>query len=452
MSEQNETGTALTVRERTKALVETLEGRREAFERALARQVDPDRFIQIVATAFMGSDRLQRCSMLSIYKASIECASTGLKPDGEEAAIIPYKIDGQYQAQFQPGYIGLARLMVRAGAKKVEARVVREGDHFEYGYGLKPYLEHRPKMGGGLDRDVVAAYAIVWLPTGETQFEVMERDELDKIAAFAKKKMGGKTSPARRDWEDQMHRKAPLRRLRKFVELDANASAAFRKDALLEGGEAVPLGELDPRFEVRSIAERATEHARRQTRQLRRATEEASTARVDPPTRGGGPPQARTSEVSEAADEAGSQQDSEEPPPFDVDSEVPKGKHGGETWRAVIESDRKYAEDVVAHGWLLDEAGIEGLRRALAETATADDGEDEPEEKGDADGPDPDELLRRGRHAVKVITDRGEEVSLGEKEELELLHDDGDVEMLERVVTTLEGRAGVEPDLFGGDS
>jgi recombinational DNA repair protein RecT len=69
--------------------------------------------------------------------------------------------------------------MIEAGALKVEARVVREGDQFEYSYGIDSYLRHQPKPGS--NAAITGAYAIIWLRGGVQQFEYMTAEEIDAI-------------------------------------------------------------------------------------------------------------------------------------------------------------------------------------------------------------------------------------------------------------------------------
>lgn len=78
-------------------------------------------------------------------------------------------------------YKGIAELMVRSGAvRHVEARVVYEGEHFVYCYGLETKLEHQPcaaKSRGAITH----AYVILRLPFGQSSFEVMAAEDIDAI-------------------------------------------------------------------------------------------------------------------------------------------------------------------------------------------------------------------------------------------------------------------------------
>lgn len=313
----------------TRKLLDVLESRKESFARALSSYgVDPDLFIQVVATKFLAEPKLRECTLLSIYQAAIESAQAGLLSNGEEATIVPYrdKKAGTVEAQFQPMYQGFVRLILRSGAKKVEARVVHDGDVFDYAYGLNPRLEHVPRAEAA-GNETTHAYAIVWLANGETQFEVMDRAELDKIRQRA-----AEYSEAWTQWPDEMRRKSVVRRLRKYVELSPQASAVFRKDDLLDIGSPKPLGEIDPRFQTRTIEERAADNARRAGDFVRSAVEDARGRFGEEETpEEEGPP---------ARDESGDP----------LDRTVKFGKFKGKTWREVLES--KTGRDYLVH-WIL---------------------------------------------------------------------------------------------------
>lgn len=394
----NESNALVTRTERARKLVDTLQGKRENFERALVGRLDPDRFIQIIANAYLGDSKLQECSVLSIYAAALEAAEVGLKVDGEEAALVGYRDreEGEVIATFQPMYQGLVRLMLRAGALKVESRTVRSGDHFRFRYGLDPLLEHTPASSGERG-DYTHAYAIVWLPGRDAegrpirQFEVMDLAELEKARSQSK----APQSPAWRNFTGEMYRKVVVRRLRKYVELDSEASAAFRKEELLERGHAVPLGELDPRFEHRCFEERAASHARREVAALADAAR-ARTAEEDPAPQGEEEPAGDAQAQQEAAQEpdpepeggSESAEDAFEKPEgesvdplrdfsgmeleeiqaladaFPLEQEVPSGKYKGSPWGAVVQEDPEYIDGVIKARYVLEE---EDLRKLAAD-------------------------------------------------------------------------------------
>src|SRR3990172_11813418 len=91
------------------AMRDQLEGARDQIMKALPDRVDPERFIMVALTAITRNDKLQECGLPSVFLAVMECARTGLYPDGQEAAIIPYKS----VAEFQPMLQCITRLILR---------------------------------------------------------------------------------------------------------------------------------------------------------------------------------------------------------------------------------------------------------------------------------------------------------------------------------------------------
>ncbi len=119
--------------------------------------------------------------------------------------------------------------------KSFYSHVVYEGDDFRVFLGSEPRVEHIPTMG---DRgDIIAAYAVAHLENGSIDIEVMTKAELEKIRHNAAQTRGGKDGPAYSEWEDQMYRKAPIRRLAKRLPLGDDFYIAMKADELAEAGE-----------------------------------------------------------------------------------------------------------------------------------------------------------------------------------------------------------------------
>ena len=200
--------------------------RRDSIESALPKWIDADRFIITAMMALNRSWKLQNCTETSFYLSILESARSGLLPDGKEAAIIPYKD----QAEFQPMAVGITRLMLRAeGVQKIEARCVHEGDYFDFAYGDEPYVKHKPEPG--TDREVIAAYAVLWrVGTGPTP-EITWRDEIDK----ARQQSRASNGPHWTTWFSETCRKVPIKRLGKYIDLDSWAEHAIALDHAITG-------------------------------------------------------------------------------------------------------------------------------------------------------------------------------------------------------------------------
>lgn len=200
-----------------------------------ASRIKPDTLIRLALFEFANNEWLRRCSPESIYGSLILAAQIGLEPSGikGEAYLVPFK----GKCTLIPGWRGLVKLALRSKAvKAMDSYVVYERDLFRVWLGSDPRIEHEPCMTG--DRgDIIAAYAVARMDNGVTQIEVMTIEELDKIRKMAASSRGGKEGPAYQDWEDQMYRKAPMRRLAKRLPLGDDFFLAAKADELSEAGE-----------------------------------------------------------------------------------------------------------------------------------------------------------------------------------------------------------------------
>lgn len=100
--------------------------------------------------------------------------------------------------------------------------------------GTETKIHHQPMIGGGDDREVIAAYAVAVLENGERDVEVMDAADLKRVRDFA---VRNGMSPAYELWEDQMARKAPIRRLCKRLPLGDDYFLAAKLDELHEAGK-----------------------------------------------------------------------------------------------------------------------------------------------------------------------------------------------------------------------
>lgn len=286
--------------------------------------VNPATMIRLAVFAAGQDDWLARCQPETFYASLIVAAQLGLEPSGVrgEAYLVPYK----GKVTLIPGYRGLIKLALRSKAvKQIYAHLVYEGDDFVYQLGTDVQLHHKPLINGGTERDVIAAYAVAVLANGEKQVEVMDRDELDKIRAFAAEGRGGKDGPAYSKWADQMMRKAPIRRLCKFLPLGDDYFLAAKLDELHDEGKPEQIGKfIDVQAEDRQVID-------------------ADEGEVEQP--------AKPSRIAQAADRAGGQPQPPMPPAGwtwsepDEDGKI-KGRNGDRT--AVVEQ-----TGANAYGWWL---------------------------------------------------------------------------------------------------
>lgn len=171
---------------------------------------------------------LQNCSMQSICLSATTFAVLGLEVDGVtgQGYLIPFG----GKAQPVVGYKGYNTLAHRAGLT-ITGGLYREGDEFDYAEGSRAFVHHKKRLGAGLGRDILAAWAVAMSPGKTPIVSVLDRDDLLAIKA---KSPGAK----RRDspWNDAaigfpaMCEKSAKRRLARSLPL----VASFQRAAALE--------------------------------------------------------------------------------------------------------------------------------------------------------------------------------------------------------------------------
>lgn len=181
---------------------------------------------------------LTKATPESIYASLVVAAQLGLEPSSVrgECYLVPFA----GKCTLMPGYRGLMKLALRSGeVRSIRARVVYQGDEFLVKYGTEESIVHNPALGrvvakGEEAPEIVAAYAIAVMANGETQFDVMDGWELDKHRAASMQSNG----PAWKAWPEEMYRKAPVRRLAKYLPLGEDFAKALAIDDLHATGKA----------------------------------------------------------------------------------------------------------------------------------------------------------------------------------------------------------------------
>lgn len=173
--------------------------------------------IQIAAT----NPKIQECTPESVIKAIWNLAASGLtlNPLLGLAYLTPRFTGGKTECLLMPSYKGLQKLAQETGVvKKVESRLVYDGDEFEVTYGLRPDIKHIPC---GTKEKIMAAYAVATLDNGEIQFEVMMKSELDEIRGLSDSWKAFEANKVKsaiwNDHEGEMCRKTVVKRLLKYL-------------------------------------------------------------------------------------------------------------------------------------------------------------------------------------------------------------------------------------------
>jgi len=205
--------------------------------------ISAEEFYVTCVNAVKKNPKLLQCDPRSLFGAILLSAEVGLRPNtpDQHAFIIPYK----GEAKFQLGYKGLVEMMYRnPRVRNIYAEAVFENDEFDYGYGLEPFLHHKPFRNG--DRgSLICVYAVCKLADADPVFTVVEKSELDKIKTFSQSAMGDNAqySPynSGTDVHHFMEIKAALKKLSKLIPKQGviEISKAIDYDSRFEGGAKV---------------------------------------------------------------------------------------------------------------------------------------------------------------------------------------------------------------------
>lgn len=195
------------------------------LERALpgARPGDGDRIARIALTLIRKTPKLAECSPASFAASLMTASQLGLDLGVEgEAYLVPYK----RECTLIVGYRGYTKLFWQHPmARHIDAQAVRENDDFDYAYGLKPFLSHKPARG---DRgEVIYYYAVASLSTGAGTFVVLTPEEVKQLRR-------GKTGPNGDIPDPQlwMERKTAIRQMVKTLPKSPALALAVESDEL----------------------------------------------------------------------------------------------------------------------------------------------------------------------------------------------------------------------------
>lgn len=228
--------TVVTVRSK----IETAEVRAQ-IAKVLPAHMDVDKVVTGVRLAVAQNPDLAKCNPESVVFAVMAACQLGLEINSplQHAWLIPYGTE----CTLQIGYRGYQDLARRGGeVSHVEARVVYEGDEFDYSLGTDPKIVHRPK-GEFAASKLTHAYAIAFPKAGGPPiFDVLTREDVERAQKSSRMANG----PAWSKHTAEMWRKTAVRRLAKYLPLSPELAAAIEMDIRGDTGEiGAPIQGID---------------------------------------------------------------------------------------------------------------------------------------------------------------------------------------------------------------
>jgi recombination protein RecT len=191
----------------------------EEIKRALPKEVESDRFCDLLRIAGANTLELNECTEESVKKCILAAAEQGWSVSGynPDAYILPFydKRVGSKVATLIPNYRGLVKSAIYDGMlAAVEVHLVYEKDHFDFDLGSDEKVRsHIPAWGNR--GKVLGGYALFRLKNGLRQVERMTVEEINKIKARSKAASSG---PWVTD-EGEMQRKTIFKRGIKWIPL-----------------------------------------------------------------------------------------------------------------------------------------------------------------------------------------------------------------------------------------
>lgn len=171
--------------------------------------------------AVQSNPYLLNCTPQSIQSSIISVALTGisLNPALKYAYLVPRKVKNELRCSLDISYIGMIKILTDAGAvKSVDAAVVYENDQFKFSKGSSPFVEHVPEIFGDRGK-MMGAYAVAHFRDSGFQFEIMTREEIERVRSTSESWKNEKTrqySPWE-NWTDEMWKKTVMKRLFKVL-------------------------------------------------------------------------------------------------------------------------------------------------------------------------------------------------------------------------------------------
>jgi recombination protein RecT len=194
-----------------RTIMHIMEGQADRLASCATKHLTPEKLIRMIGVQMQRVPKLGTCTPISVLECAMTLSELGLSPGVlGDAYLIPYS----NTCTVIVGYRGLLKLARRSGhISTVQAEVVREGDEFQWRFGMDAALSHVPKAD--TKAKMTHAWAMAKFRDGSYQFVVLREAEINDIR---KRSKAGNNGPWVTDTAE-MWKKTALRRLCKMLPL-----------------------------------------------------------------------------------------------------------------------------------------------------------------------------------------------------------------------------------------
>ena len=251
-----------TIRELTREIVYDKIG--ETLLKILPRDITADQYQASLVSLLMQNPELVGCELPALAVAVFNAARCGLdvNPMLGHVYLTPQKVNQKkLDARGKPvtgqngkpiwierqlvrmmvGYKGFIFLGRRCGLTPIcEARVVYEGDQFEWDEGIPPKLMHKPTLRTKERGEIIAAYARAQLSNGAWTFRVIDMDEVDRA-------MRASATAFETQWDENARKKLPTGRVNPNSPWGTDFAAMVMKTAVRRFYKGFDLGDPSAR-------------------------------------------------------------------------------------------------------------------------------------------------------------------------------------------------------------
>lgn len=151
-----------------------------------ANRINADQLCSVAVQQMISQPKLIECDHRTIAGALVNASRLGLMPDPQlrQCALVP-RWNKHLKCMVCHLWIqvgGWVQLVKRADKSlRIEAKTVREHDHFEYEYGSAQFIRHRVTKPRSQRGEITHTYAICHWANGQCQFYVMDREDIERI-------------------------------------------------------------------------------------------------------------------------------------------------------------------------------------------------------------------------------------------------------------------------------